>query len=152
MKKHLPIFFAFGLVVFFTIITFASIAQNRITSSRKPSIHEVNYRKSYNPNKIVQIAGTIEAINKTPSGSTYEIYLEVKTNKKKQVTAALGPAWYLNKHDFSPKIGDNIDILGSNAEINNSNVVIGAELKDKNNYIIIRDIKTGIPKWKNPSN
>jgi hypothetical protein len=105
------------------------------------------YGRMYNLNTIETIRGQVVGTNTfTPMrGMSQGMQLLVKTGNQ-TIPVHLGPAWYLNKQDFSIKNGDEVEITGSRINFSGSPAIIAAEVRQGGKVLKLRD-NNGIPVW-----
>jgi hypothetical protein len=105
------------------------------------------YQRMYNPQTVVDVKGTVEAVEQiTPqSGMSYGIHLKVKTDAE-IISVHLGPAWFIERQDIKIEKGDTIEVKGSEVIFDGAAVIIAAEVKDGESVLKLRN-EAGIPVW-----
>ena len=73
------------------------------------------------------------------------VHLVVKTDKG-DVSAHLGPQWYLENQDVKIEPKDKVEIKGSRVTMQGQPVLIAAEVKKGDEVLKLRD-DAGIPLW-----
>ena len=89
------------------------------------------YNKNFDSSKMTAIKGTIRSVTtfEPASGAAPGVQLTVETSDGKTVTVYAGPQEYAKEKDFACKPGDQVEITGSSAEINNKSIVMASEVK-----------------------
>lgn len=107
-----------------------------------------NYSRLFNPQSIVELKGTIVAVEKiTPeAGMSTGIHLVVKTERSGNMSAHLGPSWYIDNQDVQFSAGDMVVVKGSKITYNNAPAVIAVSVTKGDQVLTLRD-KKGNPAW-----
>ncbi len=95
------------------------------------------YQRMYNPKTVVDVKGTVEAVEQiTPqSGMSYGIHLKVKTDVK-LISVHLGPALFIERQESKIEKGDIIEVKGSEVTFDGAIVIIAAEVKDGESVLV----------------
>ena len=105
----------------------------------------------YNPQTVTTITGTVEKLEELSMGrgggqdmKFRELLL--KTDKG-NLMIHLGPSWYLDQQKFAVKVGDTVEVTGSQVTLNNQPAIIAREVKANGQTMKLRDDQ-GIPAWR----
>ncbi|MFO0753114.1 MAG: hypothetical protein U0411_07315 [Thermodesulfovibrionales bacterium] len=104
-------------------------------------------QRMYNPATVETVTGTVESVEKVPSGKggRYGIHLTLKTDKE-TIPIDLGPGWYIEKLDTKIEKGDTVEVKGSRVTQGGKPAIVAAEVKKGGTVISLRD-EQGVPKW-----
>lgn len=102
----------------------------------------------YNPATVVDVDGTIAAVKQVPAGSALEgVHLTVKT-KAGSLDVYLGPADFLRIFRTNFPVGAEVEVVGSKAKFQGSDVILTRDVAIGQATITLRD-PNGAPEWKN---
>lgn len=104
-------------------------------------------RMFYNQSTVTTISGTIQSVD-TLTGRRGNFQLIQLTVQDSTGTFAvnIGPAFYLEQQKISFKVGDQVEVTGSEMQFNGNDVIIAADIKEGGKTIKLRD-DTGRPVW-----
>ena len=105
------------------------------------------YQRLYKPETVMMIAGDVLSIEKRVlmKKMYFGIVLILKSQQE-TLPVHLGPVWYIERLDFEISKGDQLEIKGAKALLNNQPAIIAAEVKKGDRVLILRD-NAGIPVW-----
>ena len=108
-------------------------------------------RGLYNPQTVTTVKGTVEKleeINMGRGGGMGMKFREIilKTDKG-SLMVHLGPSQYLDQQKFAVKVGDTVEVTGSQVTLNNQPAIIAREVKVNGQTLKLRDDQ-GIPAWR----
>lgn len=110
------------------------------------------YNKMYDAKTLTQIKGEVIAIDQIApnKAASVGIHIIVKT-KTEKYTIHLGPKWYLDKQKLQLKVGDKVEVQGSEVNIDSEQTIIAKEIIKNGHTLILRD-QTGKPLWSGNTN
>jgi hypothetical protein len=106
----------------------------------------------YNPQTVTTVKGTVAKLEELPSmgrgGGRGMMYrgLLLKTDKGSMMVH-LGPTWYLDQQKFAPKVGDTLEVTGSQVTLNQQPAIIARDVKVNGKTLKLRN-DLGIPAWR----
>jgi hypothetical protein len=105
----------------------------------------------YNPQTVTTVKGAVEKIDELsmgPGGGMAMKFRELllKTDKG-SLMVHLGPTWYLDEQKFAVKVGDTLEVTGSQVTLNNQPAIIAREVKANGQIVKLRDDQ-GLPAWR----
>lgn len=105
----------------------------------------------YNPQTVITVKGAVEKLSELsmgPGGGMGMKFRELllKTDKG-SLMVHMGPIWYLDQKKFAVKVGDTLEVTGSQVTLNNQPAIIAREVKVDGQTIKLRDDQ-GIPAWR----
>lgn len=105
----------------------------------------------YNPQTVTTVKGVVEKLEELsmgPGGSMSMKFREIllKTDKG-SLMVHLGPIWYLDQQKFAVKVGDTLEVTGSQVTLNNQPAIIAREVKVNGQTVKLRNDQ-GIPAWR----
>jgi hypothetical protein len=97
----------------------------------------------YNPQTVTTVTGSVEKVEELSmghGGGMGMMFRDIllKTDKG-SVMVYLGPAWYLDQQKFAAKVGDKLEVTGSQVTLNNQPAIIARDLKVNNKILKLRD-------------
>jgi hypothetical protein len=106
------------------------------------------YNKNFDKSKMTSIKGTVRNVStfEPTSGAAHGVQLTVETSDGKMVIVYAGPQEYAKEKEFTCKTGDQVEITGSTAKINNNSVVIASKIKNGNKTLDLYNSE-GKPLW-----
>lgn len=108
------------------------------------------YQQLYSNYGLQTISGYISKIDTiTPlQDMGVGVQLIVKTDTKEDVKVHLGPSWFILRQDMSLSTSDRdkVEIRGAKVMIGGNQVVMAAEVRQKDRILQLRD-KDGFPLW-----
>lgn len=126
-----------SLLLSMTLLAAVALAQNR-GKGQGPMFR-------YDPSTETTITGTIEEIQTLDSMCQSGTHLTVKTDKgNKEV--ALGPTKFLADQKLELKKGDQVQILGANANTRRGEMFVARQITSSGKTVTLRDDK-GMPSW-----
>lgn len=126
-----------SLLLSMTLLAAVALAQNR-GKGQGPMFR-------YDPSTETTITGTIEEIQTLDSMCQSGTHLTVKTDKgNKEV--ALGPTKFLADQKLELKKGDQVQILGANANTRRGEMFVARQITSSGKTVTLRDDK-GMPIW-----
>ncbi len=99
----------------------------------------------YNPQTVTTVAGAVEKLEELSMGMKFRGLL-LKTDKG-SLMVHLGPTWYLDQQKFAVKVGDKIEVTGSQVTLNNQPAIIARDVTMNGRILKLRDDQ-GIPAWR----
>ena len=96
---------------------------------------------------VIQEMGRVERVSGPMKGDSYGVNLRVKTDHE-TLTVYLGPAWYIDKQNFTIGNEDIIEVKGCKKKYDGKLVLVAQEIKKDNRTLKLRDGK-GNPLWFN---
>lgn len=139
MRRYMII----GLMVIMGI-TFSGTLSNAL-----PPIEEIE--KMYSPESVVTVRCSVDEVGKVYQvwgpikGKTYGVHLEVKTNTE-SLTVYLGPAWYVEKQNFTISKDDTIHVKGCKKVFEGESFIVAEEIRKGDMVLKLRDAD-GTPVW-----
>jgi hypothetical protein len=105
----------------------------------------------YNPQTVTTVTGAVEKLeelNMGPGGGMGMKFRELllKTDRG-SLMVHLGPIWYLDQQKFALKVGDKIEVTGSQVTLNNQPAIIARDVTMNGRILKLRDDQ-GIPAWR----
>ena len=105
----------------------------------------------YNPQTVTTVTGMVEKLEELsmgPGGGMGMKFRELvlKTDKG-NLMIHLGPTWYLDQQKFAVKVGDKIEVTGSQVTLNNQPAIIARDVTMQGRVLKLRDDQ-GIPAWR----
>lgn len=105
----------------------------------------------YNPQTVTTVKGTVENLEELsmgPGGGMGMKYREIllKTDKG-SLMVHLGPIWYLDQQKFAVKVGDTLEVTGSQVTLNNQPAIIARDVKTNGKTLKLRDDQ-GMTAWR----
>jgi hypothetical protein len=108
-------------------------------------------KKLYDPQKVVTVQGQIEKLEtitrqgrQAANGRKTQI-AHLKTSQGKNVVH-LGPAEFLARQQFYPKVGDNLEITGGRVNTRQGEIILATSVTSGGKTFRLRDAR-GIPVW-----
>lgn len=100
----------------------------------------------YDRNTEVTIIGVIEEVQfKSMPFRGRGIFIELGTEKG-PTKVIVGPAKYLEKHNFSLNPGDQLEIVGSKVRFRGADAVLARSMKKGSTVLMLRN-EAGDPQW-----
>lgn len=99
----------------------------------------------YNPQTVTTVTGAVEKLEELSMGMKFRGLL-LKTDKG-SLMVHLGPTWYLDQQKFAVKVGDKIEVTGSQVTLNNQPAIIARDVTMNGSILKLRDDQ-GIPAWR----
>lgn len=128
------------------VLTFVLVSFG-LSSGQTTSGMGAKQQRMYNPATVETVSGTVESVEKVPSGKggRYGIHLTLKTDKE-TIPVDLGPGWYIEKLDTKIEKGDTVEVKGSRITQGGKPAIVAAEVKKGDKVISLRD-EQGVPAW-----
>jgi hypothetical protein len=126
------------LLVVLVVVTLTSI----VWAQRGPG----RGMQRYDPKTETTLSGTIEDIQLLPGhyrGTGTHLFLKTDSST---IEVHLGPTAYIEKHQFSFKKGDHIEVLGSQVKIAGKDALLAREVTQDGKKLVLRD-QGGVPLW-----
>lgn len=104
----------------------------------------------YNPQTVTTVKGTVEKleeINMGRRGRSMKLRELILKTDKGSIRVHLGPDWYLDQQKFAVKVGDTLEVTGSQVTLNNQPAIIAREVKVNGQTMKLRDDQ-GVPAWR----
>jgi hypothetical protein len=108
-------------------------------------------KKLYDPQKVVTIQGqidkmeTVTRLGRQAANGRKTLLAYLKTSQGNAIVH-LGPAEFLARQQFSPKIGDTLEITGGRVNTRRGEVILAATVASGGKTYTLRDNR-GIPVW-----
>ena len=99
----------------------------------------------YNPQTVATVKGTVEKVEESTMGMDFR-ELRLKTDQG-SLQVYLGPGWFLDEKKFVVKVGDTMEVTGSQVTLNNQPALIAREVKVNGATLKLRDDQ-GVPVWR----
>jgi hypothetical protein len=99
----------------------------------------------YNPQTVATVKGTVEKAEQSTMGMDFR-ELRLKTDRG-ILQVYLGPGWFLDQKKFVVKVGDTMEVTGSQVTLNNQPALIAREVKVDGATLKLRD-EQGVPVWR----
>lgn len=105
------------------------------------------YQKGYQTDHACIVSGSVVGFEKIVpiKGMCSGIALKLKTEEE-NLQVHLGPTWYIERLEFGISKGDKLEIKGVRTVLNNREIIMAAEVRNGNRFLILRD-NAGIPVW-----
>ncbi|MHB9072892.1 MAG: hypothetical protein ACYC6G_05155 [Desulfobaccales bacterium] len=105
----------------------------------------------YNPQTVTTVKGAVEKIDELSMGRGGGMSMKfrellLKTDKGSLIVH-LGPTWYLDQQKLAVKVGDTLEVTGSQVTLNNQPAIIAREVKANGQTVKLRDDQ-GLPAWR----
>lgn len=104
----------------------------------------------FDPEDVTTIRGTVQSVGTFRPGEipgiTEGLRLRVRTEDDEFVTVYAGPRHHAQQHEFFVRPGDEITVIGTEAEIDWRSVVIAAQLQARDRTLLLFD-REGQPTW-----
>jgi hypothetical protein len=108
----------------------------------------------YNPNTETTVKGTVEQVEtaELPGGglsqqaegkSSGPIYLNLKADSG-MLKVVVGPSWFVESKGFKIATGDQIEVIGS--KFQDEDTIVAREVKKADQILVLRNAQ-GIPEW-----
>jgi len=105
----------------------------------------------YNPQTVTTVSGTVaklEELNMGPSGGMGMAFRELRLKTDKgDLLIHLGPIWYLDQQKFAVKVGDKLEVTGSQVTLNNQAAIIAKDVMMNGKIMKLRDDQ-GMAAWR----
>jgi hypothetical protein len=105
------------------------------------------YGRMYDPKTVETVAGAVvDLAFLTPTkGMGQGVHLLLKTDNE-TISVHLGPAWFIERQDLKIEKGDRIEVRGSRITFQQKPAIIAAEVKKRDETLMLRD-ENGFPVW-----
>jgi hypothetical protein len=105
------------------------------------------YMRLYDPSTVESISGEVIRVERVSPmrGMSAGIHLVVRTESG-EISAHLGPQWYLDNQDVKLAPGDRVQIKGSRVTLGGKLAIIAAEVKKGDDTLKLRD-DAGVAAW-----
>jgi hypothetical protein len=132
-----------GLIIASPTLT---LAQGRMRGRQGWSASDT-YGRLYDPSKVEVVKGKVLEVRRvTPMRGMSEGVEIVLRSATGEVTAHLGPVWFLDDQQLQVKKGDTVDVAGSSVTLRGKNVLLAASVRRGSDVLQLRDA-AGIPAW-----
>ncbi len=105
----------------------------------------------YDPQTVTTVTGTVEKLEELtmgrPSGMGMKFREVLLKTDKGSLTVHLGPIWYLEQQKFAAKVGDKVEVTGSQVTLNNQPSIIAKDVTVNGKTLNLRNDQ-GIPVWR----
>lgn len=108
-------------------------------------------KKFYDPQKVVTIEGKIEKLQTITRQGRQAVNNRKTTIAQLQTAQGpavvhLGPAEFLAQQQFTPKVGDTLEVTGGLVKTRDGEVILATTVKKAGKTFVLRDAN-GIPVW-----
>lgn len=106
------------------------------------------YSRIYDPNTLETDSGRVVSIEHIERGGrrSYGEHIVLRT-RQGRLTVHLGPEWFMEKHGFKIRHGDQITVTGSRVLIGGKPVLIAGKISNQHEVLVLRDGE-GMPVWR----
>jgi hypothetical protein len=106
----------------------------------------------YNPQTVTTLTGTVESLGNMSgamrgAGGRMGMKTAVLKTDSASTTVFLGPDWYLQEQKFPLKVGDALEVTGSQVTLRQQPVLIARDIKVGKQTLSLRD-EQGLPRWR----
>ncbi len=103
--------------------------------------------RMYDPQTVATVKGMVEKVEEVTMARGMAIReLRLKTDQGARLVH-LGPTWFLEEKKFAVKVGDTVEVTGSQVTLNNQPALIAREVTVNGVTLKLRDDQ-GIPVWR----
>ena len=102
----------------------------------------------YNPKTVITVKSGVSSLGTMPPNSHQpgSMRSAVLKLEKEEITAILGPDWYLGEKKITLKTGDQVEVTGSKVTLAGKPTILAHDLKVDGKSIILRTNR-GFPVW-----
>lgn len=106
------------------------------------------FNQQYDAEKSQTIEGELISVGsfRPAAGADEGMRLRIRTEDGRTVTVYAGPSWFARQRDFDLDRGDQVTIVGSQATVDNRQVILAKEVRSEDKTLQLRD-EQGRPQW-----
>ena len=105
------------------------------------------YALSFNRAATVRVSGEVIQLERvTPLPGMSDGYLLLLKTRDETLQVDLGPAWYLERQDFSLEARDAVAVAGSRVRVGGRNVIMATSVVKRDKVLLLREVD-GLPLW-----
>lgn len=105
------------------------------------------YALAFNRTAAVRVSGEVVRLERvTPLPGMADGYALLVKTRDESLQVDLGPAWYLERQDFSLEARDTVTVNGARVRVGGRNVIMATSVAKRDKLLLLRETD-GLPLW-----